>query len=59
MERAFERLQNLNAVKFEQAETEAKAEVVGARVVGTNLGTVKRATARKSSEIVEFKKQGP
>jgi integrase len=59
MERAFERLENLNAVKFEQAEAEAKAEAAGARRVGTNLGTVKKATPRKSSQVVEFKRQGP
>ncbi len=37
-ERAFERLEKLNAVKYAQAEAE-KAEVAGMCGVGTNLGT--------------------
>jgi integrase len=41
LERAFERLEKLNAVKFEQAEAEAKAEAAGVQGVGTNLGTAK------------------
>jgi integrase len=59
MERAFGRLENLNAVKFEQAEAEAKAEAVGARRVGTDLGTVKGAAPCESAQGVEFKKKGP
>ena len=59
MERAFERLQELNAVKFGQAECEARAEAAGARVVGTNLGTDKKAAPHESAQVVEFKKTGP
>ena len=53
MERAFERLENPNAVKFEQA------EAAGARRVGANMGAVRKATLRKSGQVVEFKRQGP
>ena len=57
MERAFARLEKLNAVKYEQAEAEAKAEAVGMQQVGTNLGTVKIPAQPKSSQVVEFKKR--
>jgi len=59
MERAFDRLQKLNAVKFEQAEAEAKAEAVGARGVGTKMVTVEKRRPRESAQVVEFKKKGP
>jgi hypothetical protein len=59
MERAFDRLQKLNAVKFEQAEAEAKAEAVGARGAGTKVVRVKKATPLESSQVFEFKRQGP
>jgi hypothetical protein len=58
MERAFERLERLNAVKYEQAEAEAKAEAAGTQGDGTNLGTVKSAIRPKSSQVVELKKAG-
>jgi integrase len=57
LERAFERLEKLNAVKYEQAEAEVRAEAVGARGVGTNLGTVSEAVPRESAQIVEFKRR--
>jgi integrase len=59
MERAFDRLQKLNAVKFEQAEAEAKAEAVGARGVGTKMVTVEKRRPRESAQVFEFKKKGP
>ena len=59
MERAFGRLQELNALKYEQAQAEAKAEAAGVQRVGTNSGTVKNQAVRKSSQVVEFKHTGP
>jgi integrase len=55
MERAFERLEKLNAVKFEQAEAEGKAEAAGGSMVPTISPTAKKHTTRKSSQVIEFK----
>jgi integrase len=55
LERAFERLEKLNAVKFEQAEAEAKAEAAKVEGVGTNLGTVKMVPKPEHSQVVESK----
>ena len=55
LERAFERLEKLNAVKFEQAEAEAKAEAAKVQGVGTNLGTVKMVPKPEHSQVVESK----
>ena len=59
MERAFQRLEKLNAAKFDEAATEAKAEAAGVRGVGTNLGTVQKKRAAKSSQVVAIKREGP
>jgi len=59
MERAFERLENLNAAKFEQAEVEAKAEATSGSVVGTKIGTPEKRRPRKSSQVIEIKRSGP
>jgi integrase len=59
MERAFERLENLNATKFEQAEAEAKAEAAGGTGVGTNLGTARKRCPHELAQIIEFKRTGP
>ena len=59
MERAFERLENLNAAKFEQAEAEVKAEAAGGSSVGTKMGTVQKRRPRDSSQVVEIKRTGP
>jgi hypothetical protein len=59
MERAFDRLEKLNAVKFEQAEAEAKAEAAGGSVVPTISPTAKKNPGRKSSQVIEFKRTGP
>jgi integrase len=59
MERAFERLEDLNAVKFEQAEAEAKAEAAGGFGVPAKVPTVKKPRSSKSSQVVEIKRTGP
>jgi integrase len=59
MERAFDRLQQLNAAKFEQAAAEVQAEAVGMRGVGTKMGTAPKPTSRESAQVVEFKRTGP
>jgi integrase len=63
MERAFERLEKLNAVKFEQAETEAKAEAAVAGAEGSRppakVATSKIGYSRKRSQVIEFKRLGP
>jgi integrase len=63
MERAFERLQNLNAVKYEQAEAELKAEAAAAGVkasrVPTKSPTAKKRYSQESSQVIEFKHTGP
>jgi integrase len=63
MERAFERLEKLNALKHEQAEAEAKAEAAAAGAEGFRLpakvATSKISHPRKSSQVVDFKRTGP
>jgi integrase len=59
MERAFQRLETLNAAKFEQAEAEAKAEAAGSRNVPKESPKVKNGDFRKSSQVVEIKRAGP
>jgi integrase len=59
MERAFERLQELNATKME----EAKAEAAAAGAEGTRLpakvATSKNRISRKSLQVVGLKRTGP
>jgi integrase len=59
MERAFERLENLNAEKFEQVEAEAKAEAAGGSRVPAKVPTVKKPRLHDSPQVIEFKRQGP
>jgi hypothetical protein len=59
MERAFERLEKSNAVKFEQAEAEAKAEAAGGSKVPTKVPTVKKHAVGESPQIIEIKRTGP
>jgi hypothetical protein len=59
MERAFQRLQTLNAAKFEQAAAEAKAEAVGGSNVPKESPKVKISRAAKSSQVIEIKRTGP
>ena len=59
MERAFERLQKLNAVKFEQAEAEAKPETAGGSGILTFSPTVKKQGVLRSSQESEIERTGP
>jgi len=63
MERDFERLQDLNPVKYEQGEAELKAEAAAAGVkasrVPTKVPTVRKGDLQKSSEVAQFKRTGP
>lgn len=56
MERAFERLEKLNAVKFQQAA--AEAEATGNSRLPAKVATVKKRISSKSPQIVEFKTVG-
>jgi len=62
MERAFDRLEELNAAKFEQAEAEAKAEAAaanGAQGVVKEVVKVKNGRPHESAQVFEFKRTGP
>ena len=59
MERAFERLEDLNAEKFEQVEAEAKAEAAGCSRLPAKVPTVKKPGLRKSAQVVAIKRAGP
>jgi integrase len=59
LERSFERLENLNAAKFELAEAEAKAEATGGSKVPTNSPTIEELRSAKSPQVVVLKKSGP
>lgn len=59
MERAFDRLQKLNATKFEQAEEERKVEAAGGFRLPAISTTVKKPRSAKSSQVVEIKRAGP
>jgi integrase len=63
MERAFERLQKLKALKFEQADSEAKAEAAAAGAKGSRLPAKipasKFGRSQKSPQVVELKRTGP
>lgn len=58
-ERAFERLEELNAGKYQTAETEAEAEAAGGSALPANFITVQKQRSRKSTQAVEIKKTGP
>jgi len=59
MERAFERLEDLNVEKFEQVEAEAKAEAAGGCRLPAKVPTVKKPGLRKSVQVVAIKRAGP
>jgi len=59
MERAFQRLENLNAAKFAQVEAETRAEAAGGSRVPTKSPHKPSRGVGKSSEVVEFKRTGP
>ena len=54
MERAFERLEKLNEVKFKQA----RAEAAGGARLPAKVATARKRNSPKSSQIVEFKTVG-
>jgi integrase len=60
MERAFERLEKLNALKFEQAESEARQAAVGAKGSGlpARVPTSKINRRQKSLQVIEFNLNG-
>jgi hypothetical protein len=57
MERAFERLEDLNPLKFAQAD--AEAEAAGGSLVPAKVPTAKMPRLRQSSQVVEIKRAGP
>jgi integrase len=59
MERAFERLQKLNAVKFEQAEAEAKAEAASGAKVPQAVPKVKTRHSAVPAQVIAFTRTGP
>jgi integrase len=63
LERAFERLEDLNAAKFQEAEAEVKAEAVAVGAEGFRLPakvtTVKKASLRKRPQVIEITQTGP
>ena len=54
MDRAFDRLERLNAEKCGQAEAEAKAEAAGGSRVPANVTKVKNRRSAKSPQVVAF-----
>jgi integrase len=59
MERAFQRLESLNAAKHAQAEAEAALEASGGSRLPAKVPTVKNGRPRKPSQVIEFTKTGP
>jgi integrase len=59
MERAFERLEDLNALKFEQADAEAKAAAAGGSDLPAKVTTSKKRSSRESLQVIESKRAGP
>ena len=57
MERAFERLEELNAGKHKTAEAEAKAEANGGSVLPANFTTVKKVRNPKPAQVAEIKQR--
>jgi integrase len=59
IERAFERLQELNTTKLEEAKAEAVAVGAGTSKVPAKVPTAPKRRRRNSAEVVELKKPGP
>jgi hypothetical protein len=59
MERAFERLEDLNAVKFKQAQAEARSEAASGPRVPTKVPTARMRPTRISSQLIETTITGP
>jgi integrase len=57
LERAFERLESLNAAKFEQARAEAQAEAAGGSRVATISATVGKRRLAGSKQVVVIKER--
>jgi integrase len=58
MDRAFERLESLNAAKFQEAEIEAKEAAGGSRVPA-KIPTAKKSRSTKSLQMIDSKRAGP
>ena len=58
MERAFERLEKFNAVKYKQANAEAKATAAGGSRLPAKVATVRNRSLAKYPQVVEFKTVG-
>jgi len=58
MERAFERLEKLHAVKYEQAKAEANAGAAEGGTVPKESPKVKKGVRQKSAQVIEFKTAG-
>jgi hypothetical protein len=59
MERAFERFQELNAAKAEEAKAEAAAAGAEGFRLPAKVPTVKTRPSRKHSQVVAIKREGP
>ncbi|HTR34922.1 MAG TPA: site-specific integrase [Bryobacteraceae bacterium] len=59
MERAFERLQELNATKFEEAKAEAVAVGAETSSLPAKVPTANNRRFRKSAQVVAIKRAGP
>jgi integrase len=58
MDRAFERLESLNAAKFQEAQIEAKEAAGGSRVPAI-FTTVKNRQSNESMQVIDNKSTGP
>ncbi len=58
MDRAFERLESLNAAKFQEAEIEAKEAAGGSKIPAIST-TVQKGRSTKSPQIIDKKRMGP
>ena len=58
MDRAFDRLESLNAGKFDQADAEAKAEAGGGAEVPAIFTTLKKADLQNPRKPLYFKRTG-
>jgi hypothetical protein len=59
LEHAFERLQELNAVKFEEAKAEQGAAGAESPRPPAKVPTVNKGDHKKSQQVVEIKRSGP
>jgi hypothetical protein len=59
MERAFQRLEELNAAKFDEATAEAVAVGTEGSRLPAKVATVQKRAHRESSQVVVIKRAGP